>query len=233
MAAAFTRSRSLLRWSIGSGSILGNNYNASSSSSFRAVAVRQQQQTRSNHVYTLPDLDYDYADLEPYISAEIMRLHHTKHHQTYVTNFNKALEQLQSATDPQAIVALQSALNFNGGGHVNHSIFWKNLAPPKEGGGEAPVGKLASAIDEQFGSFDRLIAKVNAEGASVQGSGWVWLGLNKDLKTLAVATTANQDPLVSKGLVPLLGVDVWEHAYYLQVRTVFLSSLIAMYIMNH
>eukprot|EP00252_Welwitschia_mirabilis_P008716 TRINITY_DN2080_c0_g1_i1.p1 TRINITY_DN2080_c0_g1~~TRINITY_DN2080_c0_g1_i1.p1 ORF type:complete len:227 (+),score=26.34 TRINITY_DN2080_c0_g1_i1:120-800(+) len=169
---------------------------------------------------SLPDLPYGYSALEPYISAEIMSLHHQKHHQTYVSNYNKALEQLQSATDPSTIVALQSAIKFNGGGHVNHSIFWKNLCPAKEGGGEPPKGALAKAIEEEFGSLNALIQKMNAAGAAVQGSGWVWLGLNKELKSLVVETTPNQDPLVTKGLLPLLGIDVWEHAYYLQYKNV-------------
>ncbi|EFJ28961.1 hypothetical protein SELMODRAFT_231474 [Selaginella moellendorffii] len=180
------------------------------------------QQSRASHSFTLPDLDYDYGELEPAISGEIMKLHHTKHHQTYITNFVKALEQLEQAEkdgNAEAIVKLQGAINFNGGGHVNHSIFWKNLAPSKSGGGEPPEGKLASAIKDEFGSLEKLIAKMNADGAALQGSGWVWLGLNKDLKQLAVQTTANQDPLASKGLVPLLGIDVWEHAYYLQAWT--------------
>ncbi|CAM6035217.1 unnamed protein product [Sphagnum compactum] len=176
------------------------------------TAMRQQE--------VLPDLPYDYNALEPVISAEIMRLHHQKHHQAYVTGFNKAMEQLNSTSDPQTIVALQSAINFNGGGHVNHAIFWQNLAPPKEGGGEPPEGNLASAIESEFGSLDKLIAKMSTTGAGVQGSGWVWLGLIKDMNRLTVETTANQDPLASKGLIPLLGIDVWEHAYYLQYKNV-------------
>jgi len=105
---------------------------------------------------------------------------------------------------------------------VNHSIFWKNLKPISEGGGEPPHGKLGWAIDEDFGSFEALVKKMNAEGAALQGSGWVWLALDKEAKKLSVETTANQDPLVTKGasLVPLLGIDVWEHAYYLQYKNV-------------
>ncbi|XP_051142881.1 superoxide dismutase [Mn], mitochondrial-like isoform X1 [Andrographis paniculata] len=180
---------------------------------------------RGLQTFSLPDLPYDYGALEPAISAEIMQLHHQKHHQTYITNYNKALEQLDDAInkgDASTTVKLQSAIKFNGGGHVNHSIFWKNLAPVKEGGGEPPQGSLAGAIDNQFGSLEALIKKVNAEGAALQGSGWVWLGLNKELKHLVVETTANQDPLVTKApsLVPLLGIDVWEHAYYLQYKNV-------------
>ncbi|KAI3994190.1 hypothetical protein MKX01_012447 [Papaver californicum] len=180
---------------------------------------------RGLQTFSLPDLDYDYGALEPAISGEIMKIHHQKHHQAYITNYNKALEQLTEATakgDTSTVVKLQSAIKFNGGGHVNHSIFWKNLTPVSEGGGELPKGSLASAIDTHFGSFEKLVQKANAEGAALQGSGWVWLGLDKELKKLVVETTANQDPLVTKGanLVPLLGIDVWEHAYYLQYKNV-------------
>lgn len=182
-------------------------------------------QARGLQTFSLPDLPYDYGALEPAISGEIMQLHHQKHHQAYITNYNKALEQLHEAIskgDTASAVRLQSAIKFNGGGHINHSIFWKNLAPVREGGGETPKGALGWAIDMHFGSFESLVQKVNAEGAALQGSGWVWLGLDKELKKLVVETTANQDPLVTKGsnLVPLLGIDVWEHAYYLQYKNV-------------
>ncbi|KAE9451543.1 hypothetical protein RHGRI_027712 [Rhododendron griersonianum] len=175
--------------------------------------------------HSLPDLPYDYGALEPVISAEIMKLHHQKHHQTYVTNYNKALEQLigvMDKGDAPTIVRLQSAIKFNGGGHINHSIFWKNLAPVREGGGDPPKGSLGLAIDKHFGSLESLIVKMNAEGAALQGSGWVWLGLDREFNRLLVETTENQDPLVTKGanLVPLLGIDVWEHAYYLQYKNV-------------
>ncbi|XP_008782642.2 superoxide dismutase [Mn], mitochondrial [Phoenix dactylifera] len=173
--------------------------------------------------FSLPDLPYDYGALEPAISGEIMKLHHQKHHQTYITNFNKALEQLEEAMakgDSSKVAHLQSAIKFNGGGHINHSIFWKNLKPLNEGGGEPPHSTLGWAIDTDFGSLDALVQKMNAEGAALQGSGWVWLALDKEMKKLKVETTANQDPLVTKGanLVPLLGIDVWEHAYYLQYK---------------
>ncbi|GAV62493.1 LOW QUALITY PROTEIN: Sod_Fe_N domain-containing protein/Ribosomal_S26e domain-containing protein/Sod_Fe_C domain-containing protein [Cephalotus follicularis] len=181
--------------------------------------------SRGLQTVSLPDLPYDYGSLEPAISGEIMQLHHQKHHQGYVTNYNKALQQLHDAVaigDASSVVKLQSAIKFNGGGHVNHSIFWKNLSPVREVGGEPPKGSLGWAIDTHFGSLEALIQKINAEGAALQGSGWVWLGLDKELKKLVVETTANQDPLVTKGpsLVPLLGVDVWEHAYYLQYKNV-------------
>ncbi|KAI5346694.1 hypothetical protein L3X38_014573 [Prunus dulcis] len=191
----------------------------------KILAVGSTAHSRGFQTFSLPDLPYDYGALEPAISGEIMQLHHQKHHQTYVTNYNKALEQLHDAIakgDAAAVVKLQSAIKFNGGGHVNHSIFWKNLTPVGQGGGEPPHGSLGWAIDTNFGSMEALVQKINAEGAALQGSGWVWLALDKELKKLVVETTANQDPLVTKGptLVPLLGIDVWEHAYYLQYKNV-------------
>ncbi|PKA67223.1 Superoxide dismutase [Mn], mitochondrial [Apostasia shenzhenica] len=182
-------------------------------------------QSRSLHTVELPDLPYDYAALEPTISAEIMQLHHQKHHQAYVNNYNTAQEQLEEALnkgDVSKVVHLQSAIKFNGGGHINHSIFWQNLKPSKEGGGDPPHGALGWAVDQDFRSLEVLIQKMNAEGAALQGSGWVWLALDKESKKLRVETTANQDPLVTKGanFVPLLGIDVWEHAYYLQYKNV-------------
>ncbi|CAL9039061.1 unnamed protein product, partial [Musa banksii] len=195
-------------------------------SGFRPIAAGDRcflRQARGLTVAALPDLAYDYGALEPAISGEIMRLHHQKHHQAYVTNYNNALEQLETAVakgDASAVVRLQSAIKFNGGGHINHSIFWKNLKPVNEGGGEPPHSTLGWAIDTDFCSLEALVQKMNAEGAALQGSGWVWLALDKGSKKLCVETTANQDPLVTKGanLVPLLGIDVWEHAYYLQKR---------------
>ncbi|PNY10784.1 superoxide dismutase [Trifolium pratense] len=160
-----------------------------------AAAAAASTQSRDLHVFTLPDLAYDYGALEPVISGEIMQIHHQKHHQTYITNYNKALEQLHDAVgkaDASTTVKLQNAIKFNGGGHINHSIFWKNLAPVREGGGEPPKDSLGWAIDTHFGSLEALIQKVNAEGAALQGSGWVWLGLDKELKRLVVETTANQ-----------------------------------------
>lgn len=171
----------------------------------------------------LPELPYDFGDLEPVISAEIMMLHYTKHHQGYVNNVNKALEQYAAAEAKQNLaemVALQSAIKFNGGGHINHSIFWTNLTPQKKGGGELASGQLFDAISKEFGSKDAFIEQMSAKATAIQGSGWGWLGYNKAKKRLEIATCDNQDPLSTKGLVPLLGIDVWEHAYYLQYKNV-------------
>lgn len=173
--------------------------------------------------YKLPELPYSLDALEPTISADIMNLHYNKHHAAYVANLNKAVEQLTEAEqkgDVAAQIALQSAIKFNGGGHVNHSIFWTNLAPKSSGGGTPPEGELAQAITHAFGSFDKFVEQFSAKAVAIQGSGWAWLGYNKATKHLEIATCDNQDPLSTKGLVPLLGVDVWEHAYYLQYKNV-------------
>jgi superoxide dismutase, Fe-Mn family len=173
--------------------------------------------------YQLQDLPYDFSALEPVISAEIMTLHYTKHHQTYLNNLNAALEKYAQAEkdhDLASMIALQQAIRFNGGGHVNHSIFWTNLAPIGKGGGEMPKGALLHAIQHDFGSAEVLIEKMSAQAVGVQGSGWAWLGFNKGEKRLQIATCANQDPLSTAGLIPLLGIDVWEHAYYLQYKNV-------------
>ncbi|RDA89140.1 hypothetical protein CP532_2234 [Ophiocordyceps camponoti-leonardi (nom. inval.)] len=169
---------------------------------------------------TLPDLPYDYGALEPYISGKIMELHHSKHHQTYVNGFNaatEALAQANSKNDAKAATAQAPLLNFHGGGHLNHSLFWENLAPHGKGGGGEPDGKLLTAINEDFGSLDALKKQTNAALAGIQGSGWAWLVKDKASGTLSVVTRANQDPITGN-LEPLLGIDAWEHAYYLQYQ---------------
>ncbi|TIB74688.1 manganese and iron superoxide dismutase [Wallemia mellicola] len=169
--------------------------------------------------HTLPPLPYAYNALEPYINEDIMTTHHSKHHATYVNGLNAAEEsyvKAQSANDVKSLIALQPALKFNGGGHINHTLFWKNLTP--ESGKTKPTGALADQINKDFGSFDTLKTKLNTATAGIQGSGWGWLGYNKEAKRLEIATTANQDPLTH--LVPLLGIDIWEHAFYLQYKNV-------------
>jgi Fe-Mn family superoxide dismutase len=173
--------------------------------------------------YQLPELPYALDALEPTISAAIMKLHYEGHHKAYVNNLNKALVDLAEAekkNDLSAIVALQSAIKFNGGGNLNHSIFWTNLAPKNAGGGELQKGPLADAINREFGSLEKFIELFSAKAVAIQGSGWAWLGYNKSMNHLEIATCDNQDPLVTKGLIPLLGIDVWEHAYYLQYKNV-------------
>jgi Fe-Mn family superoxide dismutase len=173
--------------------------------------------------YQLPQLPYDFGELEPAISAEIMTLHYSKHHQGYVNNLNKALEQFsdaQAKNDLSAMEALLSAIKFNGGGHLNHSIFWTNLSPKNKDGGMPPTGPLAEAIKRDFGSLENLVDRFSTLATGLQGSGWGWLGYCKGQKRLTLVGCDNQDPLISKGLIPLLGIDVWEHAYYLQYKNV-------------
>uniref|UniRef100_A0AAG5DPD4 Superoxide dismutase n=1 Tax=Anopheles atroparvus TaxID=41427 RepID=A0AAG5DPD4_ANOAO len=171
---------------------------------------------RSKH--TLPDLPYDFGALEPVICREIMELHHQKHHNAYVTNLNAAEEQLKDAVaknDVSKIIQLGNAIKFNGGGHINHSIFWKNLSPDRTD----PSAELQKALNRDFQSMDNFKKEMKAAAVAVQGSGWAWLGYNKKSKLLQIVACPNQDPLeATTGLVPLLGIDVWEHAYYLQYK---------------
>ncbi|MGA8165063.1 MAG: superoxide dismutase [Waddliaceae bacterium] len=173
--------------------------------------------------FQLPELPYGLEDLEPVISRDIMELHYHKHHKTYIQNLNKLLKQYQEAESRQDIekmIALQPGIRFNGGGYINHTIFWTNLAPKNQAGGRAPEGALADAINKEFGTLNKLIEKFSAKTVAIPGSGWGWLGFNKETNRLALETCMNQDPLATKGLIPLLGIDVWEHAYYLQYRNV-------------
>mmetsp|Transcript_15997 Transcript_15997/g.34568 ORF Transcript_15997/g.34568 Transcript_15997/m.34568 type:complete len:228 (-) Transcript_15997:710-1393(-) len=168
----------------------------------------------------LPDLPYSYSALEPVISGKIMELHHSKHHKAYVDNLNKALEQQAEADrkgDVQKLISLQPAIKFNGGGHINHDIFWTNLCPPKDF--QPPSGELLKAIEAKWKSLDNFITTFNTQTAAVQGSGWGWLAMKPD-GSIDIVTLPNQDPVSSLGLVPLLGVDVWEHAYYLDYKNV-------------
>ena len=172
--------------------------------------------------YEVPDLPYDYAALEPHIDEETMRLHHDKHHQAYVTNANAALEGTEWADKPVDEVLRnldqlpddkRTAVRNNAGGHSNHTFFWEIMSP--DGGGR-PDGALAEAIDEAFGSFDDFKAQLKDAGVKRFGSGWAWLV--HDGSGLSIVSTANQDSPVSDGQTPLLGVDVWEHAYYLKYQ---------------
>lgn len=170
--------------------------------------------------YTLPDLAYDYSALEPSISGRIMELHHSKHHQTYVTGANTALAQLAEAraSDNLANVnKLEKDLAFNLGGHVNHSIFWTNMSP---NGGDKPTGELAAALDDAFGSFDAFQKHFTATAMGVQGSGWSVLAWDVIGQRISVFQLFDQQGNVPLGLVPLLMLDVWEHAYYLDYQNV-------------
>jgi len=174
---------------------------------------------------SLPDLDWDFGALEPHISGQINELHYTKHHQTYVNGYNQAIEQAAEAKakgEVKKTVELQKAINFHGGGYTNHCLFWKNLAPEKQGGGEPPAeeSEFAKRIVEQYGSLDNLKAITNGKLAGIQGSGWAFIVKNKENGgALDVVTTANQDTVLGP-FVPLVAIDAWEHAYYLQYQNV-------------
>jgi Fe-Mn family superoxide dismutase len=171
--------------------------------------------------YELPPLPYPFAALEPHIDAKTMEIHHDKHHQAYITNANNALKDYpelaakpveELLSDLSAVPEkIRTVVRNNAGGHANHSFFWKTLGP---NAGGSPKGKLADAINSTFGGFDQFKEKFQAAGAGRFGSGWAWLVVNKEGK-LEITSTANQDSPISDGLKPVLGVDVWEHAYYL------------------
>ena len=168
-------------------------------------------------VYELPDLPYAFDALEPHISAEIMELHHDKHHANYVAGANAALEALEEErngeANPDRIRALSKNLAFNLGGHTNHSIFWKNLSP--NGGGE-PTGELAEAINRDFGSFEKFKAHFSAVATGLQGSGWAVLGYDHIAGRLVIEQLSDQQGNISVNFTPLLMLDMWEHAFYLQ-----------------
>ncbi|MCK1999003.1 superoxide dismutase, Fe-Mn family [Paenisporosarcina quisquiliarum] len=173
--------------------------------------------------YELPELPYAYDALEPHIDKETMNIHHTKHHNTYVTNVNNALadySDLQGKSVEELIAnldavpeAIRTAVRNNGGGHANHSLFWQILSP---NGGGNPTGELATAIDAKFGSFDAFKEEFAKAATTRFGSGWAWLSVANG--EIEVSSTANQDSPIMEGKTPLLGLDVWEHAYYLNYQ---------------
>jgi Fe-Mn family superoxide dismutase len=181
-------------------------------------ARRQEEENMAK--YTLPDLPYDYAALEPHISGKIMQLHHDKHHQAYVTGANTALEQLAEARETGNLAnvnKLEKDLAFNLGGHVNHSIFWTNLSP--DGGGQ-PEGELAAAIDEFFGGFDKFQAHFTAAATGIQGSGWAVLSWDPIGEQLIIQQLFDQQSNTAQGTIPVFQLDMWEHAFYLDYLNV-------------
>ncbi|MFZ4079054.1 MAG: superoxide dismutase [Microbacteriaceae bacterium] len=171
-------------------------------------------------VYSLPELTYDYAALAPHISAQIMELHHSKHHAAYVAGANAALDKLaeaREANDFANINRLQKDLAFHLGGHTNHSIFWKNLTPNSQ---ERPSGELASAIDEYFGSFDKFRAHFNATALGLQGSGWAFLAWDSIGSQLIIEQLFDQQGNIAAATTPILMLDMWEHAFYLDYKNV-------------
>ena len=184
--------------------------------------------------YKLPSLDYAYDALEPHIDARTMEIHHSKHHNTYITNLNAALSGagVEGPEDVNALISdlasvsegIRTAVRNNGGGHANHTFFWKCLSPD---GGGAPSGDLASAIDAELGGFDAFKEAFAAAGVTRFGSGWAWLIVNSD-GGLEVTSTPNQDsPLMDGSGTPVIGLDVWEHAYYLKYQNLRPSYIAA------
>lgn len=182
------------------------------------------KQAEAKDAFTLPPLPYDYNALEPHIDAATMRFHHDKHHAAYVKNLNEAINkypQLKGKSAEELITNLnnvpediRTTVRNNGGGHVNHTMFWQIMAP---NAGGAPTGKIAEAINKTFGSFDAFKQQFNEAGNKRFGSGWAWLVRGKDGK-LQVMSTANQDSPLMEGIYPIMGNDVWEHAYYLKYQ---------------
>ena len=169
--------------------------------------------------YQLPELSYDYSALEPQISARIMELHHSKHHQAYVTGANAALEAMEKARSEDnfaTLPKLQKDLAFNLGGHVNHSIFWKNLSPSSS----APEGDLAAAIAEYFGSFEAFKNHFSAAAIGIQGSGWAYLAWDALGNRMIIGQLYDQQGNLAMGNIPLLMLDMWEHAFYLDYQNV-------------
>ena len=169
--------------------------------------------------YQLPELNYDYSALEPHISARIMELHHSKHHQAYVTGANAALEAMEKARSEDnfaTLPKLQKDLAFNLGGHVNHSIFWKNLSPSSS----APEGDLAAAIAEYFGSFEAFKNHFSAAAIGIQGSGWAYLAWDALGNRMIIGQLYDQQGNLAMGNIPLLMLDMWEHAFYLDYQNV-------------
>ncbi|SEF15215.1 superoxide dismutase [Jiangella alba] len=170
--------------------------------------------------YSLPDLPYDYGALEPHIAGQIMELHHSKHHQAYVAGTNTALEQLEEARATNklgTVNQLQKNLAFNLAGHVNHTVFWNNLSPE---GGDRPDGYLGAAVDEFFGSFDGFRAHYTAAALGIQGSGWSILAWESLGQRLVIEQLYDHQGNLAAGTVPLLMLDMWEHAFYLQYKNV-------------
>ena len=177
-------------------------------------------------IYQLPKLPYAYDELEPFIDTETMKIHHQKHHQAYVDGLNKSLELVGSSSHPQYISSIlsdlklipesgQSAINFFGGGFENHKLFWETMIPNSDG---KPEGKLEDSIDVYFDNFENFKKVFSEKAIAIQGSGWCWMVFNQTFNKIEIITTSNQDSPWTLQKIPLLGLDVWEHAYYLNYQ---------------
>ena len=193
-----------------------------STASARLLVEDELGYDRQSGRYTLPKLPYAYDALEPSIDATTMRIHHDRHHQGYINGLNNALSQLSEIRDGHGNGAIikhwSRELSFHGSGHVNHAMFWSNMAPANTGGGGEPEGALAAKLREDFGSYDKFKAQFVAASKSVEGSGWGWLVWEPMAGRLLVLQGEKQQDMMMTGVVPLLGLDVWEHAYYLKYQ---------------
>jgi superoxide dismutase, Fe-Mn family len=172
--------------------------------------------------FVLPKLPYAPESLEPHIDKQTMEIHHGKHHAAYIAGLNKALAELKKIREGQGDAALvkhwSREVSFHGSGHVNHALFWQMLAPTGKGGGGDPTGPLANAITAQFGGIDKFVAHFKAAAAQVEGGGWAWLVVEPVSKSLLIIQQEKQQDMMLTGGIPILGVDVWEHAYYLKYQ---------------
>lgn len=189
---------------------------------WEAAVAAENGLTRDKAVVT--DLKYAFDALEPYISKEINELHYTKHHNTYAANYNKFISEYEEAVeknDNGSKERLLPLLQFNAGGVINHNLWWNNLTPQKDGGGQPPPADsaLAKAIKDKYGQLSILTDLVNVRLAGIQGSGWAWIVKDRSTSSLGVITTSNQD-VVPDNYIPIVGIDAWEHAYYLQYKNV-------------
>lgn len=199
-------------------------FSSLSSASTLAASLTDQQLgfNTTTGEYQLPDLPYAYDALRPHIDVITMTIHHTKHHAGYVKGLNNAINKLKAIRegngDASTIQHWQRQLAFHAGGHINHALFWTGMSPDKDHGGQGggtPTGSLAKAINRDFGSFDQFAMQFKAASKSVEGSGWGWLVYEPIAKQLMITQMQNQQDMMFTGAIPLLGVDVWEHAYYL------------------
>jgi len=172
--------------------------------------------------YVLPPLPYEKNALEPHVDAQTMEIHHDKHHAAYVAGLNKAMKELKNIRDGGGDASLikhwSREVSFHGSGHINHTLFWNMMAPAGKGGGGQPSGKLAEAINAGFGSFDKFVAQFKAAATQVEGGGWAWLVYDPVSKGLTIIQEEKQQDMMLTGSRPILGIDVWEHAYYLKYQ---------------
>lgn len=203
-------------------SALAQNAPAAQPSKGHALSPESLGWDDASGQYVLPKLPYAYNALEPVIDAQTMEIHHSKHHAGYVKGLNTALAELarlrSGSGDAGLIKHWERELAFHGGGHINHSLFWLNMTPPASGSAPRPTGPLAERIDQSFGSFEAFSAQFTAAANAVEGSGWAWLVFNHLSRRLLVQQMEKQQNGLMTGITPLLGVDVWEHAYYLRYQ---------------